>query len=79
VLLTTAEGVARSTTHLPRRLNYLAEHPEASLSNQGMAGNSAAHANLVAASYDFSRMGLAVDVAGGRGRLLATILERNPH
>jgi len=45
----------------------------------GMMGNSPAHARLVAASYDFSRMGLVVDVAGGRGRLLATILERNPH
>jgi O-methyltransferase domain len=59
---------------------YLARHPEeADLFNKGMAGNSPAHARLVAAAYDFSRMSLVVDVAGGRGRLLATILESNPH
>src|SRR5262245_35785236 len=59
--------------------DYLAGHPEeASLFNAGMAGNSPAHARLVAASYDFSRMSQVVDVAGGRRRLLAAILERNP-
>jgi len=60
--------------------DYLAANPEeADLFNKGMAGNSPAHANLVAASYDFSGMRRVVDVAGGRGRLLATILTRNPH
>jgi hypothetical protein len=60
--------------------DYLAGHPEeANLFNLGMAGNSPAHARLVAATYDFSRMSLVVDVAGGRGRLLATILEHDPH
>jgi hypothetical protein len=59
---------------------FLAQHPdEADLFNKGMAGNSPAHARLVAASYDFSRVKVVVDVAGGRGRLLATILESNPH
>jgi len=59
--------------------DYLATHPEVSaLFNAGMAGNSPAHARLVAASYDFSGMRLVVDVAGGRGRLLTAILERNP-
>jgi hypothetical protein len=59
---------------------YLAEHPEeANLFNKGMAGNSPAHARLVASAYDFSHMSVVVDVAGGRGRLLATILECNPH
>jgi hypothetical protein len=60
--------------------DYLATHPEeAGLFNAGMLGNSPAHARLVAASYDFSAMHRIVDVAGGRGRLLATILERNAH
>jgi hypothetical protein len=60
--------------------DYLAGHPEeADLFNKGMAGNSPAHARLVAAAYDFSRVSVVVDVAGGRGRLLATILARNPH
>ena len=59
--------------------DYLAGHPEvAALFNAGMLGNSPDHARLVAATYDFSRMSLVVDVGGGRGRLLATILERNP-
>src|SRR5206468_2664398 len=53
--------------------------PEASSAfNAGMAGNSPAHARLVAATYDFSEMSMVVDVGGGRGRLLATILERYP-
>jgi hypothetical protein len=59
--------------------DYLAGHPGvAAVFNAGMAGNSPAHARLVAATYDFSRMSLVVDVGGGRGRLLATILERHP-
>src|SRR6266852_2025199 len=59
--------------------DYLVEHPEASSAfNAGMAGNSPAHARLAAAAYDFSHMSLVVDVGGGRGRLLATILERYP-
>lgn len=59
--------------------DYLAGHPEvASLFNAAMSGNSPAHARLVAATYDFSRMSRVVDVGGGRGRLLAAILERNP-
>jgi hypothetical protein len=60
--------------------DYLARHPEeANLFNSGMTGDSPAHARLVAASYDFSGMSQVVDVAGGRGRLVATILECNPH
>jgi hypothetical protein len=59
--------------------DYLAGHPElASVFNAAMTGNSPAHARLVAATYDFSRMSLVVDVGGGHGRLLATILERYP-
>jgi hypothetical protein len=50
----------------------------ATLFNAGMAGNSPAHARLIAATYDFSRMRTVVDVGAGRGRLLATILEQYP-
>jgi O-methyltransferase domain/Dimerisation domain len=65
--------------HGANLFDYLATHPEeASLFNAGMLGNSPGHARLVAKSYDFSGMSRVVDVAGGRGRLLATILERNP-
>src|SRR5258705_11155958 len=59
--------------------DYLAGHPEVTtLFNAAMSGNSPAHAPLVAATYDFSRMSLLVDVGGGRGQLLAAILERYP-
>jgi O-methyltransferase domain len=58
---------------------YLAGHPEVgAVFNAGMLGNSPDHARLVAATYDFSKMSVVVDVGGGRGRLLATILERYP-
>jgi hypothetical protein len=58
---------------------YLASHPEVgAVFNAGMLGNSPGHARLVAATYDFSQMNVVVDVGGGRGRLLATILERYP-
>jgi O-methyltransferase/methyltransferase family protein len=60
--------------------DYLTTHPEeATLFNAGMLGNSPAHARFVATSYDFSGMSRVVDVAGGRGRLLAAILECNPN
>lgn len=60
--------------------DYMASHPEVSaLFNAGMAGNSPAHARLIADACDLSGARLAVDVGGGRGRLIATLLERNPH
>jgi O-methyltransferase domain/Dimerisation domain len=66
-------------THGAGLFDYLAGHPEvAALFNVGMAGNSPAHARLVAAAYDVSRMSLVIDIGGGRGRLLATILGQNP-
>jgi hypothetical protein len=43
-----------------------------------MAGNSPDHARLVAQTYDFSRMKIVVDVAGGLGRLLSTVLAEHP-
>jgi len=60
--------------------DYLATHPEESaLFNQGMAGNSPAHARLVARAYDFSGMTRVIDVGSGRGRLIATILAEHEH
>ncbi len=58
---------------------YLADHPDVgAVFNAGMLGNSPAHARLVAATYDFSKMSVVVDVGAGRGRLLATVLEQYP-
>jgi O-methyltransferase domain len=72
-------GTAFNHTHGTGLFDYLAGHPEgAAALNAGMTGNSPAHARLVAAAYDFAEMSVVVDVGGGRGRLLATILERYP-
>ena len=60
--------------------DYLAQNPEVSaLFNQGMLGNSPAHAQLIARSYDFAGMKTVIDVGAGRGRLIATILAEHPH
>lgn len=60
--------------------DYLAQNPEVSaLFNQGMLGNSPAHAQLIARSYDFAGMKTVIDVGGGRGRLIATLLAEHPH
>jgi len=60
--------------------DYLAQHPELStLFNQGMLGNSPAHAQLIARSYDFAGMKTVIDVGAGCGRLIATILAEHPH
>jgi predicted O-methyltransferase YrrM len=56
---------------------YLAQHPEASaVFDAAMASSERHHA--VAAAYDFSTIGTLVDVGGGTGMLLATILQAHP-
>jgi hypothetical protein len=58
--------------------DYLAENPEeASLFNEAMIGFHGAEAPAVAAAYDFSRFQTIVDVGGGTGNLLATVLEHH--
>jgi SAM-dependent methyltransferase len=58
---------------------YLADHPEASaVFNHAMTSNTSREADAVAAAYDFADTGTIVDVAGGQGALLATILRDNP-
>ncbi len=59
---------------------YLKHHPEqAELFNHAMSQFSRHAAPAVADAYDFSRFHSIVDVAGGHGALLGTVLERNPH
>jgi ubiquinone/menaquinone biosynthesis C-methylase UbiE len=59
---------------------YLAREPEeASYFNDAMIGFHGAEPEAVVAAYDFSRCETIVDIGGGTGNLLATILERHPH
>jgi SAM-dependent methyltransferase len=58
---------------------WFARHPEEAVNfNNAMTDLSQADAPGIADSYDFSRFGHIVDVAGGMGTLLAAILERTP-
>src|SRR5581483_2436092 len=58
---------------------YFAANPaEAGLFQRAMTAFSGVEAQAVAAAYDFSGIGTLVDVGGGHGLLLATILEANP-
>jgi hypothetical protein len=58
---------------------YFAEHPEeAAIFNRAMTAVSTQVSVAVAAAYDFSSLGKVVDVGGGHGVLLTTILKANP-
>ena len=58
--------------------DYLAQHPEdASLFNETMVGFHSSEAPAVANAYDFSVFKSVVDVGGGTGNLLGTILARH--
>lgn len=60
--------------------DYLSSHPDAAASfEQSMARIGAARDQAVVASVDFSRFRCVVDVGGGRGGLLCTLLDAHPH
>lgn len=59
---------------------FFQQHPEeAQLFNQSMSDLSTIDSPAVADAYSFGEIQSIVDVAGGHGLLLATILSRNPH
>lgn len=60
--------------------DYLAQHPEASaVFNSTMSENSRRVASAVVAAYDFGGAGgTVVDVGGGHGKLLSTVLQAQP-
>jgi hypothetical protein len=59
---------------------YLAQHPEeAQIFHDTMTGLSMIDGPAVAAAYNFDGLHSIVDVGGGHGLLLATILARNVH
>jgi hypothetical protein len=58
---------------------FFAERPvEAELFNQSMTAFSAQEAEAVASAYDFSALRTLVDVGGGHGLLLRSILRHHP-
>src|SRR5262249_52731684 len=60
--------------------DYLVANPEAAKAfDEAMTSHSKIGANAVAEAYDFSNVQTIVDIAGGNGLLLKTVLERNPH
>src|SRR5262249_10162495 len=59
--------------------DYLAKHPDQSaVFNEGMTGSSSNVAPAVAEAYDFAAFRTVVDVGGGHGVLLRTILHAYP-
>jgi hypothetical protein len=59
---------------------FFAQNPEeAQVFNQAMTDLSTLDSPAVADAYSFSEIHSLVDVAGGHGLLLATIMARNPH
>ena len=60
--------------------SYLGSRPyEAGIVNSAMTSMSALEAQAVVDAYDFSDAQVVVDVGGGHGLLLSTILAANPH
>lgn len=58
---------------------YLGQHPDAAETfQQAMTSNTARSGTAILRAYDFSGMRRVVDVAGGQGLLLATILQAYP-
>jgi hypothetical protein len=58
---------------------YYAQNPEsAKIFDESMTNLSVIHSAAITASYDFSSIQTLVDVAGGEGLLIASILKSNP-
>jgi hypothetical protein len=58
---------------------YLAQNPEsAKIFDESMTNFSEIESPAIAASYDFSSIQTLVDIAGGQGLLIASILKSNP-
>jgi len=59
--------------------DYLTSHPESAATfDAAMTGISAPHVHAILAAYDFSSFTHLVDVAGGRGHVLAAVLRAHP-
>jgi len=75
----TGETGLRKAFGVKNAFDYLRTHPEeAAIFDGAMTDNSRFSAPAVAEAYDFGKFRQLVDIAGGHGLLLATILERFP-
>jgi hypothetical protein len=64
---------------LESNFDYLEKHPElARTFDDAMSAASALMGPAIAAAYDFSRVGRLIDVGGGHGKVLASILKAHP-
>ncbi len=76
----TGETGLRKAFGAKNAFDYLRAHPEeAAIFDGAMTDNSRRTAPAVAEAYDFGRFQQLVDVAGGHGLLLTTILQRFPN
>lgn len=72
-------GIPHQAAWQTSRFDYLMQHPdEARLFDAFMAGMRDDRHEAIAAAYDFSGVGLIVDVGGGNGETLRHILPRFP-
>lgn len=72
-------GVPYELTHRERFFEHLGQHPSReSAFQRSMAGRAELEAAAVVAAYDFARFETVVDVGGGRGVLLAAMLNSAP-
>ena len=70
---------AWSQVHGAPLFDWLAQHPDAAaIFDQAMTSLSGGEAPAVVSAYDFSAFQTLVDVGGGQGTLLMTILEAHP-
>jgi len=59
---------------------YFKENPEdGALFNDSMSGVTAAANEAILSSYDFSQFNKVIDIGGGHGGLITSILKKNPH
>ena len=72
-------GIPWERVHGTGFFDYMAEHADESATfNAAMADRTRAAVRQIVASYDFSRFTRLVDVGGGNGQLLATVLADTP-
>ena len=75
----TGESGLLKAFNLPNPFEYFkTHHEEAAIFDGAMTDNSRHSAPAVAEAYDFGRFRQLVDIAGGHGLLLGTILQRYP-